>query len=170
MRAPSFRCTEESDGSLILHYYSERPGLEHIVIGIVKVRTIQLPFILKTHLIISRSEKSIHHSQNSKWIIPICFFSFSFLISFISLFIIIDDVAVNVHQILCKQSRLHQSCMVLMLTSKLLNERGNHCTILIQHLLKRVRPIMKQQQQQQHRYRVPNYNNNSSNVHRISNR
>lgn len=37
MRAPSFRCTEESDGSLILHYYSERPGLEHIVIGIVKV-------------------------------------------------------------------------------------------------------------------------------------
>ncbi|XP_031631652.1 guanylate cyclase soluble subunit beta-1 isoform X2 [Contarinia nasturtii] len=36
MRAPSFRCTEESDGSLILHYYSERPGLEHIVIGIVK--------------------------------------------------------------------------------------------------------------------------------------
>ncbi|XP_037921995.1 guanylate cyclase soluble subunit beta-1 isoform X2 [Hermetia illucens] len=35
MRAPSFRCTEK-DGSLILHYYSERPGLEHIVIGIVK--------------------------------------------------------------------------------------------------------------------------------------
>lgn len=37
MRAPSFRCTEEPDGSLILHYYSERAGLEHIVIGIVKV-------------------------------------------------------------------------------------------------------------------------------------
>lgn len=37
MRAPSFRCTErESDGATILHYYSERPGLEHIVIGIVK--------------------------------------------------------------------------------------------------------------------------------------
>lgn len=36
MRAPSFRCTEK-DGSLLLHYYSERPGLEHIVIGIVKV-------------------------------------------------------------------------------------------------------------------------------------
>lgn len=39
MRAPSFRCSEESDGSLILHYYSERPGLEHIVIGIVRVKT-----------------------------------------------------------------------------------------------------------------------------------
>lgn len=38
MRAPSFRCTEEPDGSLILHYYSERAGLEHIVIGIVKVK------------------------------------------------------------------------------------------------------------------------------------
>lgn len=36
MRAPSFRCTENQDGGLILHYYSDRPGLEHIVIGIVK--------------------------------------------------------------------------------------------------------------------------------------
>lgn len=37
MRAPSFRCTErEEDGCTILHYYSERPGLEYIVIGIVK--------------------------------------------------------------------------------------------------------------------------------------
>lgn len=29
-----------TDGSLILHYYSDRPGLEHIVIGIVKVSSI----------------------------------------------------------------------------------------------------------------------------------
>lgn len=37
MRAPSFRCSErEEDGATILHYYSDRPGLEHIVIGIVK--------------------------------------------------------------------------------------------------------------------------------------
>ncbi|KAK9497202.1 hypothetical protein O3M35_004565 [Rhynocoris fuscipes] len=37
MKAPSFRCTEQPDaGTLILHYYSDRPGLEHIVIGIVK--------------------------------------------------------------------------------------------------------------------------------------
>ncbi|XP_067663587.1 guanylate cyclase soluble subunit beta-1-like [Haliotis asinina] len=37
MRAPSFRCTErEGDGATVLHYYSEREGLEHIVIGIVK--------------------------------------------------------------------------------------------------------------------------------------
>lgn len=38
MKAPSFRCTERpEDGALVLHYYSDRPGLEHIVIGIVKV-------------------------------------------------------------------------------------------------------------------------------------
>lgn len=43
MRAPSFRCTESpEDGALILHYYSERAGLEPIVIGIVKVRTIHM--------------------------------------------------------------------------------------------------------------------------------
>lgn len=36
MRAPSFRCSDGEDGSLILHYYSEREGLEYIVIGIVK--------------------------------------------------------------------------------------------------------------------------------------
>lgn len=41
MRAPSFRCTERpEDGALILHYYSEREGLEPIVIGLVKVRNI----------------------------------------------------------------------------------------------------------------------------------
>ncbi|ERL93239.1 hypothetical protein D910_10535 [Dendroctonus ponderosae] len=40
MKAPSFRCTERpEDGALVLHYYSDRPGLEHIVIGIVKFNT-----------------------------------------------------------------------------------------------------------------------------------
>ncbi|OWF48957.1 guanylate cyclase soluble subunit beta-1-like [Mizuhopecten yessoensis] len=43
MRAPSFRCTErESDGATILHYYSDRPGLEHIVKGIVRTVAKQL--------------------------------------------------------------------------------------------------------------------------------
>lgn len=36
MRAPSFRCSKLDDGTLVLHYYSEREGLENIVIGIVK--------------------------------------------------------------------------------------------------------------------------------------
>ncbi|XP_066954656.1 guanylate cyclase soluble subunit beta-1 isoform X1 [Macrobrachium rosenbergii] len=43
MKAPSFRCTERADdGALILHYYSDRPGLEYIVIGIVKAVASQL--------------------------------------------------------------------------------------------------------------------------------
>ncbi len=37
MRAPSFRCSKrDSDGAMILHYYSERDGLEHVVIGLVR--------------------------------------------------------------------------------------------------------------------------------------
>jgi len=36
MQAPSFRCTDGENGDLVLHYYSDRPGLEHIVIGIVR--------------------------------------------------------------------------------------------------------------------------------------
>ena len=53
MRAPSFRCTE-NDGMLILHYYSERPGLEHIVIGIVKVcwNFFLLSIFIKIHVLI----------------------------------------------------------------------------------------------------------------------
>ena len=31
-----FRCSQREDGALILHYYSERQGLEYMVIGIVK--------------------------------------------------------------------------------------------------------------------------------------
>ncbi|XP_064636807.1 guanylate cyclase soluble subunit beta-1-like isoform X2 [Lineus longissimus] len=43
MRAPSFRCTEGTEvGSTILHYYSERPGLESIVIGLVKTIAVHL--------------------------------------------------------------------------------------------------------------------------------
>ena len=36
MEAPSFRCTESADGTLFLHYYSGRPGLSYIVVGLVK--------------------------------------------------------------------------------------------------------------------------------------
>lgn len=37
MRAPSFRVTQNHDGSMHLHYYSERKGLEAIVRGLVMV-------------------------------------------------------------------------------------------------------------------------------------
>ena len=35
MQAPSFMC-EKTDSGLLLHYYSKRNGLHHIVVGIVK--------------------------------------------------------------------------------------------------------------------------------------
>ncbi|EDO47086.1 predicted protein, partial [Nematostella vectensis] len=42
MEAPSFRCTETDNGTLLLHYYSKRPGLSYIVIGLVKAIAKQL--------------------------------------------------------------------------------------------------------------------------------
>lgn len=36
MRAPSFRVSHREDGTLILHYYSSREGLEYIVIGLIR--------------------------------------------------------------------------------------------------------------------------------------
>ncbi|XP_052868356.1 guanylate cyclase soluble subunit beta-1 [Anopheles cruzii] len=59
MRAPSFRCTE-TDGQLVLHYYSERPGLEHIVIGIVKAVASKLHGVDVEIKIIQRKERSDH--------------------------------------------------------------------------------------------------------------
>ncbi|XP_026473245.1 guanylate cyclase soluble subunit beta-1 [Ctenocephalides felis] len=61
MRAPSFRCTERpEDGALILHYYSDRPGLEHIVIGIVKTVASKLHSTEVTVEILKTKEECDH--------------------------------------------------------------------------------------------------------------
>ena len=36
LQPPSFRCTEVSDNSLILHYYSDRAGLAPMVVGLLQ--------------------------------------------------------------------------------------------------------------------------------------
>jgi len=36
LRPPAFRCSEVSDNSLILHYQSEREGLDDLVIGLLR--------------------------------------------------------------------------------------------------------------------------------------
>src|SRR4051812_23438684 len=36
LKPPSFRCTDIKDNSLKLHHYSDRPGLEDMVIGLIK--------------------------------------------------------------------------------------------------------------------------------------
>jgi hypothetical protein len=35
LRPPTFRCSDVADDSLCLHYYSQRPGLAHMVIGLL---------------------------------------------------------------------------------------------------------------------------------------
>jgi class 3 adenylate cyclase len=42
MQPPSFRCDQKSDNTLILHYYSERIGLEGLVMGMVKAAAREL--------------------------------------------------------------------------------------------------------------------------------
>lgn len=64
MRAPSFRCSErEEDGALILHYYSDRNGLEPIVIGIVKEIALKLHNSEVDVEIIKTKEDGIDHVQ-----------------------------------------------------------------------------------------------------------
>ncbi|CAG7821178.1 unnamed protein product [Allacma fusca] len=65
MRAPSFRCTvRPDDGALILHYYSDRPGLEHIVIGIVKAVASKLHGVdVEVGVIQSKTENGADHVQ-----------------------------------------------------------------------------------------------------------
>ena len=64
MNAPSFRCTEKSDGRFILHYYSDRPGLEFIVIGLVKTVALKLHKTdVECKVIKSKGEDGCDHVQ-----------------------------------------------------------------------------------------------------------
>ncbi|XP_023168577.2 guanylate cyclase soluble subunit beta-1 isoform X1 [Drosophila hydei] len=65
MRAPSFRCTEQ-DGELLLHYYSERPGLEHIVIGIVKAVASKLHGVEVEIDIVKRKGEPIDEAEKER--------------------------------------------------------------------------------------------------------
>ncbi|CAF0709052.1 unnamed protein product [Brachionus calyciflorus] len=64
MNAPSFRCTEKSNGRFILHYYSDRPGLEFIVIGLVKTVALKLHKTeVECRVIKSKGEEDSDHVQ-----------------------------------------------------------------------------------------------------------
>ncbi|UYV65001.1 GUCY1B3, partial [Cordylochernes scorpioides] len=62
MRAPSFRCTELGSGGLLLHYYSERDGLEPIVVGIVKAVASKL-HNTEVEVEVYQSKKTCDHVQ-----------------------------------------------------------------------------------------------------------
>lgn len=63
MKAPSFRCSENESGNTVLHYYSERPGLEFIVIGLVKVVALKLHSSEVECKIIKTKEEGCDHVQ-----------------------------------------------------------------------------------------------------------
>uniref|UniRef100_H2ZCI7 Guanylate cyclase soluble subunit beta-1 n=1 Tax=Ciona savignyi TaxID=51511 RepID=H2ZCI7_CIOSA len=64
MRAPSFRCTDNgNDDTLTLHYYSERDGLEDIVIGIVKAVSKKLHATETEVKVIKRKDENCDHVQ-----------------------------------------------------------------------------------------------------------
>jgi len=67
MRAPSFRVSDrESDGALILHYYSERNGLEPIVIGIVKAVARKL---LDTEISVEVYKEKVNEDDHVEFVI-----------------------------------------------------------------------------------------------------
>lgn len=63
MAAPSFRC-EKTRSSITLHYYSQRPGLSTIVLGIVKAVAddfFNLDINIRQTLYETTAEKLAHH-------------------------------------------------------------------------------------------------------------
>ncbi|XP_069778965.1 guanylate cyclase soluble subunit beta-1 [Narcine bancroftii] len=64
MRAPSFRCTDADKGKgLLLHYYSEREGLQDIVIGIIKTVSQQLHGTAIDMKVIQQKSEECDHIQ-----------------------------------------------------------------------------------------------------------
>ncbi|XP_015423998.1 PREDICTED: guanylate cyclase soluble subunit beta-1 [Myotis davidii] len=64
MRAPSFRCTDADKGKgLILHYYSEREGLQDIVIGIIKTVAQQIHGTEIDMKVIQQRNEECDHTQ-----------------------------------------------------------------------------------------------------------
>uniref|UniRef100_A0A5F9CGA9 Guanylate cyclase soluble subunit beta-1 n=1 Tax=Oryctolagus cuniculus TaxID=9986 RepID=A0A5F9CGA9_RABIT len=64
MRAPSFRCTDADKGrGLILHYYSEREGLQDIVIGIIKTVAQQIHGTEIDMKVIQQRNEECDHTQ-----------------------------------------------------------------------------------------------------------
>ncbi|EFP05430.1 CRE-GCY-34 protein [Caenorhabditis remanei] len=66
LRGPSFRCEENPDGTLMLHYFTGRPGLYHIVKGVVK-EVAKLVFNLDITLSVQgRTQRSVHMNNGER--------------------------------------------------------------------------------------------------------
>ncbi|KJH43122.1 heme NO binding protein [Dictyocaulus viviparus] len=66
LRGPSFRCEENSDGTITLHYYTGRPGLYPIVKGLLKEAAKRI-FKLDLHLTITgRTQRSVQMASGER--------------------------------------------------------------------------------------------------------
>jgi len=91
MKAPSFRCTGGPEGAIILHYYSDRPGLESIVIGIVKAVARKL-HNTEVEVKVLRTSQDGDHSQ--------------FLITDKNNYQLEEDIAINDVEILSNEPKI----------------------------------------------------------------
>ncbi|XP_076580298.1 guanylate cyclase soluble subunit beta-2-like [Chaetodon auriga] len=57
MRAPSFRVEMTGDGKMLLHYYSDRKGLHHIVPGIMEAVASEFFYSKVTMVVVNQSEE-----------------------------------------------------------------------------------------------------------------
>ena len=68
MMAPSFRCsTNDTDGTLMLHYYSTRQGLESVVTGIVKAVAKEMLSIPISMNVLSHETLAKHEAQSMQY-------------------------------------------------------------------------------------------------------
>ncbi|CAD6199505.1 unnamed protein product [Caenorhabditis auriculariae] len=66
LRGPSFRCEENADGTLMLHYFTGRPGLYPIVKGVVK-EVAKCVFDMDISLTVQgRTQRSVHMSSGER--------------------------------------------------------------------------------------------------------
>uniref|UniRef100_A0A8R1DX16 guanylate cyclase n=1 Tax=Caenorhabditis japonica TaxID=281687 RepID=A0A8R1DX16_CAEJA len=66
LRGPSFRCEENPDGTLLLHYFTGRPGLYHIVKGVVR-EVAKVVFDLDIVLVVEgRTQRSVHMNNGER--------------------------------------------------------------------------------------------------------
>ncbi len=60
LQPPSFRCTEVDDNSLVLHYYSARPGLGPMIIGLLQGLGKMMNTRVEVAYILNRAEGASH--------------------------------------------------------------------------------------------------------------
>lgn len=67
LQPPKFRCTEVSDASLKLHYYTERPGLTSFVSGIIHGLAEMFETVCEVTILEQKSEGADHDVFDVSW-------------------------------------------------------------------------------------------------------